>query len=167
MHTRQVVMLWLLALGLAGSTSTASSQANQVTLVFSDWHLTEAHWEATLRDAFVQFEQAHPNISIELDCVTYETKDARYEAEIEAGVGPDVLHLHAYALRAFIERGYLLDLTGFIQAEDPDFLDAWYPQTLEFMQAAGHYYALPGDFMAMVLFYNQRLFTEAGLPPDA
>ncbi|HIC95204.1 TPA: extracellular solute-binding protein, partial [Candidatus Bipolaricaulota bacterium] len=30
----------------------------------------------------------------------------------------------------------------------------------------GRFYALPGDFMAMVLIYNSKLFEEAGLDPD-
>jgi multiple sugar transport system substrate-binding protein len=84
-------------------------------------------------------------------------------------MGPDVFHLHGYSLKSFTEKGYLYDITPFIEAEagvyGGDSLTPWFPQTLELMQAEGKYYAVPGDFMSMVLFYNKNLFAEAGLDP--
>jgi multiple sugar transport system substrate-binding protein len=75
-----------------------------------------------------------------------------------------VIHLHAYSLRSFIERGFLLDITPFIEKEGgEDFLKPWYPQTLAMMQHEEAYYAIPGDFMSMALFYNTNLYEEAGL----
>ena len=142
-----------------------------VTLVFGDWHLTEPHWEAALIEAFEVFEAEYPHISIELDYVSYGEKETKYTTEIEAGMGPDVFHLHGYSLASFIEKRYLYDITTFINAEEGvyggDFLTPWFPQTLELMQDEGRYYALPGDFMSMVLYYNKNLFEEAGLDPAA
>ncbi|NIN67065.1 MAG: extracellular solute-binding protein, partial [Anaerolineae bacterium] len=143
----------------------------KVTLLFSDWHLTEPHWEAALIEAFDIYMADHPNIDIELDYVSYADKETKYTTEIEAGMGPDVFHLHGYSLKSFIEKGYLYDITSFIEAEEGvyggDFLTPWFPQTLELMQDEGKYYALPGDFMSMVVFYNKNLFEEAGLDPAA
>ena len=142
-----------------------SSGQDEITLVFSDWHLTEPHWEIALKDAMGIFEADHPNIKVELDYVSYGEKETKYATEIDAGAGPDVFHIHAYSLRSFMDRGYLHDITPFIEAEGEGFLDAWYPQTLELMQTDGTYYAMPGDFMSMVLFYNAALFEKAGLDP--
>ena len=155
-------LLSLVSLAVAGA---------KVTLTFSDWHLTEPVWEQSLKEAIAMFEAENPDIEVELDYVSYGEKETKYTTAIEAGVGPDIMHLHAYSLSSFIEKGYLLDLTPFIEAEGPtwyggDFLDPWFDVTLQFMQKDGHYYALPGDFMAMVLFYNSELFIEAGLDPD-
>ncbi|MFQ5814739.1 MAG: ABC transporter substrate-binding protein [Anaerolineae bacterium] len=145
--------------------------ASSVPLRFSDWHLTESHWEQALKEAFGTFGIMHSDIDIQLDYVSYGEKETKYITEIEAGLGPDVFHLHAYSLRSFIEKGYLLDVTSFIQAEGGswyggDFLDPWFSQTLELMRSEGKFYALPGDFMSMVLFYNKDLFEEAGLDPN-
>ncbi len=145
----------------------APEPAEEVTLVFSDWHLTEPHWEASLKEAFETYGEVAPNIKLELDYVSYGDKDTKYATEIEAGAGPDVIHLHAYSLRSFIERGFLMDITSFIENEGgEDFLKAWYPQTLEMMRHEGAYYAIPGDFMSMALFYNTAHYEEAGLDPD-
>jgi len=138
----------------------------KVELIFSDWHLAEPHWEKSLKEAFVIFEQENPDIKVKLDVVSYGEKETKYTTEIEAGVGPDVFHLHAYSIKSFIEKKYTYDITPFIQAEGPGFIDAWYPQTVELMKKDGRYYAMPGDFMAMVLFYNKNLYREAGLDPS-
>jgi multiple sugar transport system substrate-binding protein len=143
------------------------AMAEEVTLVFSDWHLTEPHWEASLIEAFETYEDVAPNVTLELDYVSYGDKDTKYATEIGAGAGPDVIHLHAYSLRSFIERDFLRDISSFIQNEGgDDFLKPWYPQTLALMQDEGAYYAIPADFMSMALFYNKALFEEAGLDPD-
>lgn len=143
------------------------AEEEAVTLVFSDWHLTEPHWEASLMEAMEIFEEEHPNISVELEYVSYGEKETKYATEISAGAGPDVFHIHAYSLRSFIERGLLRDITPLIEAEGgEDFLSAWYPQTLELMRSDGTYYAMPGDFMSMVLFYNSDHFEAAGLDPS-
>lgn len=145
----------------------APAEAEQVSLVFSDWHLTEPHWEASLKDAFETYKEVAPNVNLELDYVSYADKDTKYATEIGAGAGPDVIHLHAYSLRSFIERELLMDISPFIEKEGGDsFLSPWYPQTLDLMQLDGKYYALPGDFMSMALFYNKNLFEEAGLDPE-
>jgi multiple sugar transport system substrate-binding protein len=141
--------------------------AEEVTIVFSDWHLAEPHWEKALNEAMTIFEKEHPGITVDMRVVSYAEKETKYTTEIEAGKGPDVFHLHAYSVKSFLEKGYARDLTSFIEREGPGFTDVWYSQTLEIMRKEGRFYALPGDFMSMVLFYNTELFREAGLDPDS
>ncbi|RKX76850.1 MAG: hypothetical protein DRP87_10795 [Spirochaetes bacterium] len=171
---KRVTALFLLLLFLAPTFIWAGGEkekatvpvAEEVKIVFSDWHLSEPHWEKSLKEAFQLFEQQNPNIKVQLDVVSYAEKETKYTTEIEAGKGPDVFHLHAYSVKSFIEKGYTKDLTPFIEKEGGGFLDSWYEQTLEIMYKDGKYYAIPGDFMAMVLFYNTELFKEAGLDPN-
>jgi len=139
-----------------------------VTIVFSDWHLVEPHWEKALKEAIALFEQLNPDIDVELEYVSYAEKETKYTTAIEAGVGPDVMHLGpievSFAL--FASRGYFLDLTPFIEAEGPGFLEAWYPETIQAVTYDGKIYAMPGNFMSMIIMYNKRLFAEAGLDPE-
>ncbi|MFB6291424.1 MAG: sugar ABC transporter substrate-binding protein [Candidatus Bipolaricaulia bacterium] len=139
-------------------------------LTFSDWHLTEPIWEQSLKEGIAMFEAENPNINVELQYVSYGQKESKYATALEAGQGPDVFHLHGYSARSFIERGYLYDVTKFIEQEGEtwygeNFLDPWFDKTLNLLQKNGKYYGLPGDFMPMVLFYNKELFKEAGLDP--
>jgi len=151
-------------------TSKEGSQ-QAVTLQLSDWHLTEPHWEKAIQEMMVVFEAQNPNIKVQLVPVTYAEKENHYITEIQTGSGPDLMHLHGFSIRSFIEKGFLYDITPFIEQEGQtswggEFIGTWYPQTIELMRFQDRYYALPSDFMAMVLFYNKELFKEAGLDPD-
>jgi ABC-type glycerol-3-phosphate transport system substrate-binding protein len=164
-RTFGVLTAVLLVIGMAAC---QDEGGGTVTLVFSDWHLTEPHWEDSLKEGIATFEEEHPDIRVKLDYVAYDQKETKYQTEMEAGEGPDVVHLHAYSLQSFIQRGYLLSLDEFIEAEGgEEFIGSWYPKTLELMQAEDNYFAIPGDFMAMVLMYNREHFRQVGLskPP--
>jgi multiple sugar transport system substrate-binding protein len=173
----QVLLLSLLSACAGGApttqqptpavSTTPAGSGERVSLVLSDWHLTEKQWEPSLLKALGRYKQDHLNVDLQLDYASYAEKDKKYAAEMAAGTGPDVVHLHAYSLRSFIERGYLLDLTPFIQTEGGDsFLKTWYPQALELTRKDQTTYAIPADYMTMALFYNAELFKEAGLDPD-
>ena len=144
----------------------ASSRAEQVTLRFSDWHLTEDVWNKSLNEAMDIFHQRHPNIKVVLEPVSYGEKETKYTVESVAGRAPDVFHVHAFSLPMFFSKGFAKDLTPFIEKEGPGFLDAWYPLPLELMTYEGKIHAMPGDYMTMVLFYNTDLFKAAGLDPS-
>jgi len=142
----------------------------QVTLRLSDWHLAEAQWEKAIKDRMVLFQKDNPNIKVNVEVISYADKEAKYTTEIQAGTGPDLIHLHTYGLTAFIQNGYVLDITPFIEKEPKtswggNFMDQWYPETVALMQYKGKYYGLPSDYMSMVMFYNKDLFKEAGLDP--
>ncbi|MCR4392642.1 MAG: sugar ABC transporter substrate-binding protein [Candidatus Acetothermia bacterium] len=156
------VLLVLVALSGVGTLGWA-----KIKIVFSDWHLVEPHWEKALKEAVAQFMAENPDIEVELEYVSYGEKETKYITAIEAGVGPDVMHLGPIEVSfgLFASRGYLYDLTPLIEAEGPGFVDPWYPAALEAVQYNGRYYAMPGDFMSMFLMYNKRLFAEAGLDP--
>jgi multiple sugar transport system substrate-binding protein len=148
-----------------------AAAGNLLSLHVSDWHLEEPHWEKAIREMMAVFEAENPGIRVVLDSVPYAEKEQRYTTEIQAGAGPDLIHLHGFSIRSFIEKGFLLDITPFIGQEGRtawggSFVDTWYPATVDLMKYRGKYYALPSDFMSMVLFYNRTLFADAGLDPD-
>jgi multiple sugar transport system substrate-binding protein len=137
--------------------------AEQVTLRFSDWHLTEDVWNKSLNEAMDIFHKQHPNIKVVLEPVSYKEKETKYTVESVAGRAPDVFHVHAFSLPMFFSKGFAKDLTPFIEKESSGFLDAWYPLPLELMKHNGKMHAMPGDYMTMVLFYNTNMFKAAGL----
>ena len=146
--------------------SIGSSTANQVSLRFSDWHLTEDVWNKSLNEGMKIFQQQQPNIKVVLEPVSYKEKETKYTVESTAGRAPDVFHVHAFSLPMFFGKGFAKELTPFIAKESPQFLDAWYPLPLKLMKHNGKVHALPGDYMTMVLFYNTQMFKDAGLDPN-
>lgn len=158
-------LLVLVALGVLLSFSTAAF--SKVKLVFSNWHLVEPHWEKSLKEAIEQFMAENPDIEVELDYVSYAEKETKYMTAIEAGVGPDVMHLGPAEISfgLFASRGYFYDLTKFIAGEGPGFIEAWYPGTVDALSHKGKVYALGANYQGMVLMWNKKLFAEAGLDP--
>ena len=140
--------------------------AAQVTLRFSDWHLTEDVFGKSVTEGMDIFQKQHPNIKVVLEPVSYKDKETKYTVESAAGRAPDVFHVHAFSLPMFFSKGFAKDLTPFIEKEDPGFLDAWYPLPIELMKSKGKIHAMPGDYMTMVLFYNTEMFKAAGLDPN-
>ena len=171
-----IVLSLVLVLSLAGTVwasgekeggGAAQEEGEQaVTITFSDWHLAEPHWEKALNEAMSTFESENPNINVEMETVSYGEKETKYTTEIQANRGPDVFHLHGYSVKTFIEKGLAKNLEPFLEGEREQVLDPNYDVTLEVMRQDGEYYALPGDYMSMVLFYNKELFREAGLDPN-
>ena len=141
----------------------SSVMGEQVTLRFSDWHLTEDVWNKSLTEAMEIFHKQHPNIKVVMEPVSYKEKETKYTVESAAGRAPDVFHVHAFSLPMFFSKGFAKDLTPFIDKEGPGFLDAWYPLPLKLMQHEGKMHAMPGDYMTMVLFYNTNMFKAVGL----
>ncbi|MBE0691006.1 MAG: extracellular solute-binding protein [Anaerolineae bacterium] len=165
--SRKFVVLLAVILVVLVSVSVSGAQEEPITLVFSNWHLGESQWGPVLNEAVEAFEAEHPNIDIVPEVVAYAERDVKYITEIEAGAGPDIFKIHNISFRNFMERGYLLDLTPFIEAEGEGFIDQWYPGAMQLMQWQDHYYMLPGEFQTMVFALNRNLVEAAGLDPDS
>lgn len=137
-----------------------------VTLRVSNWHLAEPHWERTIKAAVPLFEKEYPNIKVNLEVVSYAEKEAKYATEIQAGSGPDLIHLAGYSIRNFVESGYLYDISPFIKKEPAGFLDQWYPHLVDLLKYQDKQYGLPSDYMSMIMAYDKKLFKEVGLDPN-
>lgn len=159
---RKVVLVLVIAVGAA-----VSGIAAKVQLVYSDWHLAEPVWAQSLKEAIALFEQEHPNIEVILSPISLAEKAEQYLISMAGGKGPDIVHLQAHAeLYLLASRGYLLDLTPYIEKEGPDFLKAWPQNVLDVCQINGRYYTLPGDMDPILLVYNAKMFREVGLDPN-
>ncbi len=145
-----------------------ATSGQKVTIVLSNWHLVEPHWEKSIKEAVAEFMVRNPDIEVVLDYVSYAEKETKYMIAIEAGVGPDVMHLGPaeVSFGLFASRGYFYDLTAFIIQEGPEFLDAWYPAVVKALTYNGKVYGLGNNYQPMVLMWNKRLFAEAGLDPE-
>ncbi len=137
-----------------------------VTLRVSNWHLAEPHWEKAIKGAIPLFEKEYPNIKVNLEVVSYAEKEAKYATEIQAGSGPDLIHLAGYSIRNFVESGYLYDITPFVKKEPAGFLDQWYPHLVDLLKYQDKQYGLPSDYMSMILAYDKKLYKEVGLDPN-
>lgn len=154
-----------LALGL-GLAAAAVAFAEPVTIRFA----TGAGGDnlRTLNATVREFERQHPNIRVKVEPVVdnYENK---LLAMLAARIAPDVVTMNPNTIRSFADRGVLLPLNRFPDIDGPEVdLKGRYPNIVKAFTRNGSLYALPRDVACSAyIFYNKKLFREAGIPyPD-
>lgn len=112
-----------------------------------------------------KFEAANPDITVKMTHFPYADYRTKVAAAIPAGEGPDVVQLFYGWLNDYIEAGLIQPLPK--DAFDPAVIDAEFFPMVQAMKRDGSYYALPTAVRSLALFYNTRLFEEAGIenPP--
>ena len=115
-----------------------------------------------------QFHARHPNIRV---FYTPDPSDLNEQmlADFQAGTAPDVLSGCCEFFPVWAQKGYLLDLRPYVDADlERTSLDDWDRAQYHALFAAdGSQFALPKYHGALALYYNKDWFDEAGLPyPD-
>ena len=152
----------LLAAALLLATCSALAENDEkVTLEYYSWGDEEAYM-TTIVDAF---NASQDKINVHLN---YIYGDHAYEDKIVmmlAG-GADFDLFGAQNMKDYISRrnnGYLADLTDAIKDSGID-LSMYGAGFTEVADEEGRYYGLPYRYSAHALFYNKKIFDEAGLP---
>ncbi len=145
----------------------AGPVAAQVKVRFQTWHWNETPWVNSLNEFMKTFNAANPGIEVVRDDSRYADKESVFITQSQAKAAADISHFSYRPIRQFADRGYLLDLTPFIEKEGgQQYLAQWDPASLEVCKYKGKIYCLPDDNNPMVLMYNKELFKEAGLDPS-
>jgi multiple sugar transport system substrate-binding protein len=113
------------------------------------------------------FEEAYPNIDVQLDLVSYNDIFTKLKADIAAGTPPDVISMNYENLRQFASLGAIESLEDYVAADEYD-MSIYFENTVAMHTLDGTLYGLPATFSDVVLFYNKTMFDEAGVAyPDA
>lgn len=111
-----------------------------------------------------QFNATHPNLKVVLTQTQPNQASTKLATAIRAGAAPDLVGLNDINVPKFSRLGVLMDLTQYVDALP--YKKYLSPGHLGLAKYNGHYYGVPylGDLS--VLWYNKRLFKEAGLNPN-
>ncbi len=140
--------------------------AAQVKVRFQTWHWNETPWVKSLEEFQQAFNAANPGIQITRDDSRYADKEAVFITQSQAKAAADIPHFSYRAIRHLADRGFLLDLTPFVEKEGgARYLAQWDPAAVEMCRYRGKLYCLPDDLNPLVLMYNTVHFKEAGLDP--
>lgn len=110
------------------------------------------------------FEEANPDITVNHSNFPYAQYRTKVAAAVAAGEGPDVVQLYYGWLHDYLAAEILQPLSQdtFPHSEiENDF----FPMVGN-MKSGGEYYALPTAVRSLALFWNKKIFREAGLDPD-
>ncbi len=134
--------------------------ADKVTLKFMGWEASPFETSIT-EQSLKQFMKENPDIKVEYTPVSGEYP-AKLLTMIAGDAAPDVFFIASDSYRSFQKRGVLLNLTGYFNKEMD--IDEFIPLARDKMLIDGGIYGVSSCDVSPVLFYNKKLFDEAGLP---
>jgi multiple sugar transport system substrate-binding protein len=131
-----------------------------VTITWAFWGVP---WEVEINQRVIEvFEADYPHIQVETVHYPYDNYFEELRPKFEAGEPvADVLFWSEAPID--VPKGYFMDLTPLMQAENYS-LDDFFPGLLGHFKVSDGIYGLPRDSDTKVIFYNKRLFNQAGLP---
>lgn len=158
---RSARFAFLLASGLA-----ACSVHADVTLRLVVWDGDDGL--KVIRQAVTEFESANPGIRVKLENVPYGQYATKLLAQVAANASPDVAMMEPKMFQAFAKRGASIPLEPYFGQTSDFQIGDYYKPIVDAHRFRGQLYALPRDIAPIgLIYYNKRLFREAGIPfPD-
>ncbi|QJD85457.1 ABC transporter substrate-binding protein [Cohnella herbarum] len=146
----------------------ASAATNEkITIKFYSYNLATAGQKEGTQLLIDEFQAAHPNITIEGIPVASTDINSKVQADIAAGSPPDVAQLVFDGLDYAVHNYGAKPLEDIVSAEEMKTnFEGFSPNGLKLGQLNGKTYGLPFTFSTPVLFYNAKLFKDAGLDPE-
>ncbi|WP_293797095.1 extracellular solute-binding protein [uncultured Bosea sp.] len=117
-----------------------------------------------MNELIKRFEAANPNIKVKQTTFPYADYQTKIAAAMPAGQGPDVVQLFYGWLDNFVGAKFIQPLPR--DAFPPAAIEKEFYPIVSAMKRDGEYYALPTAVRSLALFYNKKLFQEAGLDPN-
>ncbi|MCP2286791.1 multiple sugar transport system substrate-binding protein [Promicromonospora umidemergens] len=147
----------------AGTVDPSAGTSGRDDLLTEGGELLIWAWEPTLNQVVADFEADYPNVDVELANVgTGNDHYVSLQNAISAGSGvPDIAQVEYHALRQFTIADSLADLSPYGAT---DLSRTFSPGTWDAVTGGTDaVHALPMDSGPMALFYNQRVFADAGV----
>jgi raffinose/stachyose/melibiose transport system substrate-binding protein len=157
---RRVVTLLLVAVFAVGLWPGAVTGQAKIAMTFWSWRGEDkTFYESMIK----KFEGQNPGVSIEFQTYKPTEYSTVLSAAMQAGKGPDIVHLRAYgALQPFARPEFLVPLEDKVP-ELKTFARQWLDGARS--RADGKVYGVPFAVQTLVIFYNKKLFKSAGVTP--
>jgi len=151
-----------LALAFACGCGRKRDEAGKIVLEYWRHHYgpEQKATEGFIRD----FEAANPQVRIRFVSIPYNTYVSKIVSSLAAGAGPDIINIHNSWAYSYIKGGNIQPVpTEMLSTEQ---IERDYFPLISSFRMGESYYGLPIGGGNLGLFYNVRLFREAGLDPD-
>jgi multiple sugar transport system substrate-binding protein len=150
------------ATGSAAASSATNAGGQKVRLRLATWAGVEEAKELDAILAKINAESQTFEIVQEAQPADYYTK---LQTTIAGGQAADLMWLSQEYIPGYAERGALLDLTPYLEqsSEPAAKLDDYFPEVLQTAQFDGKTYGLPWISQPVILYYNPKLFQDAGV----
>ncbi|MHA1338613.1 MAG: extracellular solute-binding protein [Promethearchaeota archaeon] len=144
---------------------------NQEEIELTLWYTQDpASDEGLLLQTMVsEFEQANPNIHVNLIQQNFFTAHDTYKNAFLSGTQPDIFRSSEGDVTEWIYLGAIKDITNYLNGSDKeDFINITkYTAVFEY-EGNEYWYGIPEVMDILLLFYNKQIFQDAGIlePPS-
>ncbi len=118
-----------------------------------------------LQQVLDEFQAKNPDVKVKYEVIADQYMDV-IKTRLIGNEAPDVFYLDAFEAPALIEKDVLEPLDGYVTPEF-DLDDFEGPTVNAFKGGDGKIYGFPKDTSTLALFYNKKMFADAGIaaPP--
>jgi len=109
-----------------------------------------------------KYEQAHPDVKIEIDLVTT-GYDEKLLTSFAGGEAPDIFYVHSVNLPAYVEQGLCVPLDKYIDGPNGINTKDIFPAIWKATTYKGKKYGYSATNGVQILYFNKRMFRESGL----
>ncbi|WP_172120973.1 extracellular solute-binding protein [Actinomyces faecalis] len=146
----------------SGSDSKGSGSSDEALSPDTSAELTLAYWDKnqtpTVEANIKSFNEKYPNIKITTSLASYKDYWTKLRTQAEGGTMPDVLWMNGPNIQLYATNDMLLPV------EDSSVDWSMYPQALvDLYTVDGKHYGIPKDFDTIGVFYNKKIFADAGV----
>lgn len=161
-----VVAIFSMLLSACGTKSAATEEVKSTEpvklVVLTHWG--EESNAVPLKAMLDEYSAANPNVTIEIQAVTFDQLLTKITTSRAAGAAPDIIHIYNLWMPDFVKGDALAevpaDMVSDIQAN-------YSPGSVGAVTVQGKVWGYPTEVATYQLLYNKKMFAEAGLtePP--
>ena len=152
----------ILAICMLLTLCSAGALAEDVTTVTLVESLTSPERTALLRSLADKYEEAHPDVKIEIISPAQESADAKIAQMLSSGEAVDIIEIRDHTLRTYVTNGWLVNLQSYI--DNWDEMDTLTNSAISAMTICdGEPYYMPFGFYERAMFIRTDIFAEKGL----
>jgi multiple sugar transport system substrate-binding protein len=134
--------------------------AEPVTLKVQVWGSSPAETKL-VDDQIAEFNKENKNIILQKEVATGDYNQVM-QTKIASKTETDLFYLDVSLASTYIDKGVVAPLDEYLDKDD---LNDFYPNILEGFQKDGKTYGLPKDYNSLAIFYNKKMFADAGVTP--
>ncbi len=144
--------------GSSGSDSGSGSSGNSLTI-----NIWDSNQQAGLQEIVDDWSK-ESGISAKIEVVDWDNYWTLLEAGASGGTMPDVFWMHSNTAQMYMENDILLDLTDYINGDNPTDMSVYYPGIVSlYTRSDGKIFAIPKDHDTIALLYNKAIFDQYGV----
>ena len=164
-----IMMVSVSACGSKKSDSSVDSESKdsgKKVLRVLNWGSTEE--EAIANDAIARFNEEYPDVEVKQTCVPVDSWSDFIQKWITmstSGEAPDVINLGLEAVQMAVSNDLLMQLDDIVDGDEylSELKGEYAEALLEGFSIDGKIYGLPSGTQTMVMYYNKKMFDEAGI----